>query len=56
METLVVLLGWFACGWICSMIAESKGYDKGTAWAVGIIFGVFGILYYGNLKDKTKSL
>jgi len=55
MEALVVLLGWFLCGWICAGIAESKGYNKGTAWAVGIILGVLGILYYASLKDKISS-
>ncbi|HDS30477.1 MAG TPA: hypothetical protein ENN67_05470 [Firmicutes bacterium] len=56
MEFIVVFLIWLFCGWVCSSIAESKGYDKNLAWAVGFFTGIIGIFIYAGLKDKNDAL
>ena len=40
----VLIASWFACGFYCSQVAYSKGYN-GTAWAFGgFLFGFIALI------------
>jgi len=46
MGTIIKILVWILCGFVCYKIAEKNGRNKTTAAIVGAIFGLFAILGY----------
>jgi hypothetical protein len=41
----LTLVLWLVCGIAAGMLNESKGHSKTNGFVIGLIFGIFGVLY-----------
>ena len=50
---LCIILFWVLWPVLCYHMAKNKGYDTGMAILWGIVFGLFAVIVYAVLGDKT---
>ena len=50
------LAGWWACGFFTSRIFKRKNRDPGKGWVVGLIFGIWGVLFATLLQPRLPEV
>ena len=43
---------WLCCGFACKHLAEEKNKAGGYAFVMGMLFGLFAVLYYALCKKQ----
>jgi len=51
---ITILIIWFACGLICYSLAKEKGKNELIAFALGLLFGFFAVVYYLLSKGSPE--
>ena len=54
MEVLVLLL-WFVCAAVSSVVAGRKGYSPGGWLVLGFLFGFLAVIVVAVLPDKSGN-
>ncbi len=60
MNEISAICVWIAMAILCWAVAKNKGRDEWIAFAVGLLFGIFALIYYlvarGSIDYEKKKL
>ena len=52
---MIFIILWLIFGVLCYLLAEKKGRNKITGFFVGLLFGVFAVVYYLVVGKPKKT-
>lgn len=51
---IIIFITWCVCGYLCVVLAESRGRNGWGGCLGGLIFGFWAIIYYLIVGDNTE--
>lgn len=54
MEVVTSLVIWVGLALVCMVMAENRGRNKTLGIVAGLLFGIFGVLYYWVAGDTQE--
>ena len=54
MEVITTLAIWIGLALLCMYMAEKRGRDKTLGFIAGLLFGIFGVIYYLIAGDNQQ--